>query len=373
MFNQERLVNLFKELCLINAPSKQERACADYLLNLFRQEGIEVTEDDAGSKIGGNCGNLVAKIPGNVPGAKTIFLSAHMDTVEPTAGLKIIEENGVFRTDGTTILGADDKGGLAPIIEAVRTLKEQNLQHGTIYLLISIAEEIGLLGAHHLNIRELNIDFGYVLDTGPPVGSFVTKTATHDKIDVRIVGKPAHSGKDPEKGVSAIQVAAEAIHNMKLGRIGPETTANLGLISGGSAVNVVAAEVQIRGEARSTSVEELDAQVGHMVHCFEQACASMGAELHIDHERHYGAYCIEESEPVVQVALKASEHIQLPTKLRTTLGGSDANVYNAKGLPCVVVATGMDQIHTHQEHISIKDLCDTTDLVIRLVLEAAKV
>jgi len=373
MINEERLVNLFKELCLIDAPALGEHHCVAHTKRYLEALGLQVTEDNAGEIIGGKGNNLIAWLPGNVPGAPRIFLSAHFDTVEPTAGLEIEERDGVFYSKSDTILGADDKGGMAPAIEAVNALIETGAPHGDVCLLFSVAEEIGLKGAAALKIEEHNLDFGYVLDTGPPVGTFVTRTATHDKIDVRIVGKPAHAGKDPEKGISAIQVAASAIEGMRLGRIGPETTANFGIISGGSAVNVVPAEVKLRGEARSTNVAELDEIVDHIVGRFHDAAARFGAEVFIDHVRHYDAYTIPNDAPVVALAQKASRSLGFEPTLRTTLGGSDANVYNAKGVPCIVLATGMDKIHTHDEFISRKDLVDTARLAYEILVQAAEV
>lgn len=370
--NQDRLLDLFKDLCHINAPAKSERECVDYVRDLLVGMGLEVREDDAGERIGGNAGNLIAKLPGNKAGAPAIFFSAHFDTVEPTAGLHIIEEGGVIRSSGTTILGADDKGGMAPAIEAVRMLQESGEPHGDIYLLFCVAEEIGLLGAANLDIQSLNVDFGYVLDTGPPVGSFVTRTATHDKLDVTIHGKPAHAGKDPEHGINAITVMAAAISRMKLGRIGPETTANFGLVHGGTAVNVVCPFVKLRGEARSTSTEELDAQVDHMIRCFEEAASEYGATVEIDHLRHYESYEIAADSAVVQVAQRASRAMGFDPELRTTLGGSDANMFNRAGVPTIVVATGMEKIHTHEEFITVKDLVATAELTYRIALAAAE-
>jgi tripeptide aminopeptidase len=372
MINEERLVKLFRELCLINAPALHEAECARYVKKHLEEMGLEVHEDQAAEKIGGDSNNIIALLKGNKPGAPRIYLSAHMDTVEPTAGLVIEEVNGVFFSASDTILGADDKGGLAPAIEAVQCLMESGAEHGDVYLLISVAEEIGLQGAEAVDLADLNLDFGYVLDTGPPVGSFVTRTATHDKIDITITGKPAHAGKDPEKGINAIQVAASAIEGMKLGRIGPETTANLGTISGGSATNVVCASVNIKAEARSTSIPELDAQVGHMVQRFEEAATKWGAEVQIEHRRHYSSYSIPEDSRVVQVARAASRKLGFDPILRSTLGGSDANVYNDKGVPSIVVATGMDKIHTHEELISRQDLIDTARLAYEIVVEAAR-
>lgn len=334
--------------------------------------GLKVWEDGQAGAMGGNANNLIAHLPANIQGAPRIFLSAHFDTVEPTEGLVIVEKDGVFSSDSETILGADDKGGMAPAIEAVRAIIETGEPHGDVYLLFTCGEEIGLVGAKHIPVDELEIDFGYVLDTGPPVGSFVTRTATHDRLDVKIVGKPAHSGKDPEKGVSAIQVMADAISKMKLGRIGPETTANFGIVSGGTAVNVVCPEVRLRGEARSTSIEALDAQVDHMIKTIEEAASRWGATAEIDHERHYVSYSIDASAPVVAVAQRASRALGFDPILRTTLGGSDANVYNQRRLPCIVVATGMDKIHTHDEFISRRDLVDTAKLAYQLIVEAAK-
>lgn len=371
MIREDRLVDLFKKLCLINAPALQEADSVAFVKAHLLEMGLEVEEDDAGSRIGGNANNLIAKLAGNKPGAPRIFLSAHFDTVEPTEGLQIIEKDGVFYSSGETILGADDKGGMAPAIEAVRALMETGEPHGDVFLLLSVAEEIGLKGADALRIQDLNLDFGYVLDTGPPVGTFVNRTAFHDKLNVKIVGKPAHSGKDPEKGVNAISVLADAVSKMKIGRIGPETTANLGLIEGGTAVNVVCPFVVVKGEARSTVESEVDAQIAHMKECFEAAGAKWGAEIHIEHDRHYRAYHVEPSARVIQVAQQASRNLGFDGALRTTLGGSDANIYNAKGVPTIVVATGMDKIHTHQEYISQKDLVDTARLAYELIRVAA--
>ncbi|MBS1718482.1 MAG: M20/M25/M40 family metallo-hydrolase [Armatimonadetes bacterium] len=372
MINEPRLVNLFRDLCLINAPSLQEKDAVAYVHQLLKSEGFEVMEDEAGKAIGGNANNLIAWLRGNLPDAPRIFLSAHFDTVEPTAGLIFEEKDGVFYSASDTILGADDKSGMAPAIEAVRAIKESGEPHGDVCLLFSCAEEIGLLGAAALKIEDLGLDFGYVLDTGPPVGSFVNRTATHDKIDIEIKGRPAHAGKEPEKGINAIQVAADAISGMTLGRIGPMTTANIGIISGGSGTNVVCPSVKLKAEARGVDEAELDKQVDHMLKRFESAAAKWGAEVIIDHRREYRGYEHSEGQPALDLALRASKAIGLEPELRTTLGGSDANVYNGKGIPSVVVGTGQDKIHTHDEFLRREDLINTTRLAIQLIKEAAK-
>jgi tripeptide aminopeptidase len=371
MINEARLIDLFLNLIQIDAPALAERNVIDWTRNYLEGIGLSVVEDDAGEKIGGNAGNLIATLPATAPGLPKIFLSAHFDTVEPTAGLVVSEIDGVFQSESDTILGADDKAGMAPAIEAVHCLMESPEPHGEVVLFLTVAEEIGLKGAAASNIEDMGFDFGYVLDTGPPVGSFVNRTGTHDKLEIVVHGKPAHAGKDPENGINAIQVASEAIAGMKLGRIRPETTSNIGIIEGGTAVNVVCAEVKVLAEARSTSVEELDAQVGHMISRFENAATKYGATVSIDHARHYESFLIDEDSPVAKIAVEASRKLGLDPKFRTTLGGSDANVFNAKGVPTLVLATGMSQIHTHQEHVSRADLVQTARLSLELIRSTA--
>jgi len=372
VINEQRLVELFLNLCRINSPALNERDVVEWTKKYLEEIGLEISEDNAGERIGGNANNVIAWLRGDLPDAPKVFLSAHFDTVEPTDGLVIEEKDGVFYSSSDTILGADDKGGMAPAIEAVHALKESGESHGDVCLLLSVAEEIGLKGAAAVELQDLNLDFGYVLDTGPPVGSFVTRTATHDKLEFLVHGKPAHAGKDPENGINAITVASVAMAGMKMGRIGPETTANLGVIEGGTAVNVVCPFVKVRAEARSTSVEELDAQTAHMIERFETAAREYGTTVEVVHARHYESYHIGSETQVVKVAAAASRALGMNPVERTTLGGSDANVYNAKGLPCIVLATGMDKIHTHDENISRRDLVDTARLSLEILRQAAR-
>lgn len=372
MINETRLVDLFLNLCKINAPALAEKESVAWTKDFLAKHELEVFEDEAGKAIGGNANNLIVKFPGNLPNAPSIYLSAHFDTVEPTDGIVIEEVDGVFRATSDTILGADDKGGMAPAIEAVLTLKENGEPHGDIYLLLTVAEEIGLKGADALKIEDLNIDFGYVLDTGPPVGSYVTRTANHDKLDIVVKGIPAHAGKDPENGINAIQVVAEAVNGMKLGRIDSETTANMGLIDGGTATNVVCAQVRIKAEARSTNPETLDGQIAHMKQRFVDAAQKWGAQVEFNHVRHYRSYDIDPETPVVKAAQQASRNLGLDPALRTTLGGSDANIFNAKGVPSIVIATGMQKIHTHDEFISREDLIKTAELSLEILRVVSK-
>lgn len=370
--NEQRLFDLFCDLCTINAPPLQEREVVDWGKAYLERMGLDVWEDDAAAKIGGNANNVIAVLPATKPGARAIFLSAHWDTVEPTAGLEIEERDGVYYSKSDTILGADDKAGMAPAIEAVHHFVETEEPHGAVYLVLCVAEEIGLKGASACDIAALGVDFGYVFDTGPPVGTFVNRVGTHDRLNARVIGKPAHAGKDPEHGINAIQAAAKGLAAMNLGRIDEETTANAGIIQGGTAVNVVPAECVVRCEARSLDTAKLEAQIAHMRERFEAGAREMGAQVEFEYERAYSGYHIAETEPVITLAVEAAKRLGYSGDLRWTLGGSDANAFNEKGVPSIVCGTGMKEIHTHNEHVSKEDLVGLTNLAIELIRGAAQ-
>lgn len=372
MVNEDRLFELFKALCRINAPALEEREAVAWTKDHLQKIGLEVWEDDAAEKVGGSANNLVAKLTGNKAGAPGVFLSAHFDTVEPTKGLVIGERDGVFFSESDTILGADDKAGMAPAIEAVQCIMESGEPHGDVYLVFTCAEEIGLKGAFAFDIKALDVAYGYVFDTGPPVGSFVNHVGFYDKLTARIIGKPAHAGKDPEHGISAIHAAATAIARMRLGRLDPETTANVGLIAGGTAVNVVPAETLVRCESRSYSLDKLKAQIEHMIEEFEGAAKEFNAKVEIELTRNYDGYSVPEDAPVVTNGLQAAKNLGFEFPLRSTLGGSDANAFNKQGVPTIVCGTGMKEIHTHDENVSKKDLVDLSRLAIELVLNSAR-
>ena len=202
--NEQRLVSLFTEMCRVNTPARHEKALIDIIQPRLEVMGLACVRDNAHRETGGNSGNRIATLQGNVEGVEPIFFSSHFDTVEPNPNVQIVIEDGVIRSDGTSILGADDKGGMAPIIEAMQVIQERDLPHGDVQLLLTVSEEIGLLGAHHIDRSLVHATMGFVLDTGPPVGTVVYTAPTQDLSDVTITGKPAHAGFEPEKGISAI-------------------------------------------------------------------------------------------------------------------------------------------------------------------------
>lgn len=372
MINEQRLVDLFLEMCRVNTPARHEKVLVDRIQPRLEAIGLECVRDEAHKQTGGDCGNLIATLRGTVSGAPTIFFSSHFDTVEPNPNVQIVIEEGIIKTDETSILGADDKGGMAPIIEAMQVLQEQNIPHGDIQLLLTVSEEIGLLGAAYIDQSLVKARMGFVLDTGPPVGTVVYTAPKQDTFDITIHGRPAHAGFEPEKGISALQVAARAIDRMRLGRIDPETTANIGILRGGMATNIVCPEAHIRAEARSRNPESLAAQVRHMKETFHEAADHYGARIEVNVRTVYETYRLHEDAEVIQIAQRAAVDLGLPTGLREAGGGSDANFFNKFGIPTCVLGTGMRNIHTHQECIAIADLVRSAEWVVRIAQTVAE-
>jgi tripeptide aminopeptidase len=368
--NEQRLVETFVALVNFNTPPRHEKRASEWAAEYLRRIGFEVEWDDAGEKVGGNVGNLIAFKKGTVPGAPGIFFSSHLDTVEPTPGLEVVIDGDIIRAASDTILGADDKCGVAPILEAMTLLHESGEPHGDIQLLLTICEEIGLVGAKMMDPSRIKAKYGFVLDSGPPLGAIVYTAPSQNSLRVRIEGRPSHAGASPEKGVSAIVAAANAISKMKLGRIDEDTTANVGTIQGGTARNVVPAEVQMICEARSRTQSKLDAQTAHMKEVFEREAAAMGAEAFVEVTEEYRAYTLDESDPVIRIAAEAAKAAGLEPSLRTSGGGADANIFNGYGVPTTVLACGMQKIHTHEEFCTISDMVKDARWVVEIVRAA---
>lgn len=372
MANQDRVIQAFIDLARISSPSKQERAVVDYLKPKLASLGFEVEEDDAGSRIGGTAGNIIAFMKGNTPGARSIFLCCHMDTVEPTEKLNVVVEDGLIKTDGTTILGADDKAGIAAVLEGVESVLESGRPHGDIQILFDVSEEVGLMGAKALDRSKIRADYGYVFDTHKPVAGITLSAPSHETLVTEIHGTAAHAGIAPEKGVSAIVAASNAISRMKLGRIDEETTANVGTISGGKARNIVPDYVIVKSEARSRDEAKLAAQLEHMRRTFEEEAEKMGANAVIRANREYVAFRWSPNDEVVRLAAAASKRIGIEPSYHDGGGGSDANVFNSIGVPCVIIGVGYDNPHATNEYISIDDLTTAARYAEALIETAAE-
>lgn len=363
MINKDRLVKQFIKMVSIDSISMYEKEMSSYLAKEIEKMGYRPVFDGASRKIDGNSDNLIFKVKGNKDVAP-IALVAHMDTVTPGTKKEAVIDGDYITSSKGTVLGGDDFAGICVILEAIRVLKEQNIPHGDIYVVFTVAEEIGLFGSKSLDYSKINAKYGFVLDNGGPIGTVAAKTPTQLALHIQIEGKEAHAGVEPEKGISAINVAAEAISNMKLGRIDEETTANIGTITGGSATNVVCGMVYMNAEIRSLKDEKIIETLKQMVDSLENACAKTGALFDIDQHKEYVGYDITKDESMVNILKKASDETNIPLNLAVSGGGSDANILNSNGIISCNLSVGMDKIHTKDEQIKMSDMVDATKFLI---------
>ncbi len=355
MINQDRLVNTFLDLVRIDSPSGSEREAAEYIANALRELGLEPRIDEMG--------NVTARLDGK---GKPLLLSAHMDNVEPGRGITPVIENGEIKSDGKTVLGADDLAGVAAILEGLRSLLEDKAEHIPLELAITTQEEVGLAGAKGLDLEQFEAKEGVVLDSGGSVGKITISAPTHNELDATITGRAAHSGSSPEKGIDAIRIAAEAITHMKLGRIDKETTANIGLIRGGSARNAVPEKVELTGEARSRNPKKAERQIKAMKQALERAAKPYGAKVEVQIARAYNQYKFGKGDRAVKRVATAIRKIGRKPEYAASGGGSDANIFNAKRLKAVVTSVGYEGNHTTSEHIPIAELVKAAELVVAL-------
>ncbi|MBA2848087.1 M20/M25/M40 family metallo-hydrolase [Thermosulfuriphilus ammonigenes] len=375
MINIDRLTREFIRLATIESPSRKEGRLATYLQEVFESLGARVLFDASASQTGSEVGNMVVKIPGGR--GQAIFFNAHLDTVSPVEGIKVIFRDGVFSTDGRTILGADDKSAIAALIEAVRVIQEQGLDHPPLELVFTVCEEIGLLGAKNLGWELIEAPMGYALDN-EEIDILINRAPQAIRFRAQILGRSAHAGLAPEKGINAIKLAAKALLEMPCGRIDEETTANVGIIQGGVATNIVPPEVTIEGEARSHDSTKLKQTWQAMEAALIKACQTLpqGQDGRPSYswqmEEDYPLMKVPEEHPVIKLALQAAKDVGLDLKLEKTGGGSDANIFNAHGRTTVILGTGMREVHTTKEYLRLEDLITTTRLVLGIIRVAAR-
>ncbi|GAB6990386.1 tripeptidase T [Paenibacillus pini] len=371
MINQERLIREFMELVQVDSETGHEEEIAVVLKKKFTDLGLHVVEDDSQAKTGHGAGNLIVtwKADEGVTAPK-LFFTCHMDTVTPGKGIKpSLGEDGYIRSDGTTILGSDDKAGLSVLLETIRVVQEQHVPHGQIQFIITVGEESGLLGARSMDPSYMDADFGYALDSNGEIGAIAVAAPTQAKVTMKIFGKSAHAGVNPEDGISAIQVASKAVSRMKLGRLDKETTANIGKFSGGGATNIVCDFVQLDAEARSIVQEKVDQQIAHMRESLEVTARECNAQCEFRSEIVYPAFNFNEHDDVVQLAQRAISNIGLPSRIFHSGGGSDANIFNGMGIPTLNLALGYEDIHTTQEKIKAADMVKASEMVISIIKE----
>ena len=377
--NRERLAANFTELCEIDSPSREEGQISQRLQAIFRELGPnEIVEDDSSGRTGSECGNLIIRFAGSLELAP-IFFSCHMDTVQPARGVQVTRTGDLFTSAGDTILGSDDKSGLAACIEAMRLLQEEKRAHRPVEFVITTCEEIGLVGAKALDPKLIRAKEGYALDSSG-FAKVITHAPAANRLTITVRGVAAHAGLHPEWGVNALVVAAKALAQVPCGRIDEETTSNFGTISGGTASNIVPDKVVIEGEVRSHSVEKLERMTETIREIFiatvadwrDLAGEAKGAPaVSIEVRQDFPVMRLEKDDQVIRRVDGAARSIGMELSYEKAGGGSDANIFNGHGLATAIIATGMTHVHSTNEQVELQDMVDLTRLLIALLTEAS--
>jgi tripeptide aminopeptidase len=358
---------LFLELAEIASPPGSERPVADRVAAYLRDLALDVDEDGAGAEIDSSAGNLYCRVPATEPGGVPLFLCAHLDTVPPEGEIAPLVEDGSVRNGAGTILGADNKAAVAAMLEATRRLLNEGRPHAGVELVFTPKEEVGLLGAFAFDAARLEARVGYVYDQAAPIGEIVLGAPFAQAFHVRYHGRAAHSGMAPEEGRSAIQAAARAIADLRLGRVDDETTANVGTIEGGTAGNIVPEWCSFTAEARSHDERKLAELVQEMLDAFAFAAGVAECEVETEMRRTYRGYRFRRDDVPVRLAREALGACGFEPSFVLSGGAADANVFNECGLACVNLANGMAAIHTPDEHIAVDDLEAMVEVTLALV------
>jgi tripeptide aminopeptidase len=357
--NEERLVQIFLDLVKISSRPCDEKEMAAYLRSFLEKLSYKVIEDDAGTKVGGNSGNLICYIPATAEGYEPVAIMTHMDTVVPCDGVKPVVKDGKIFVESQTVLGGDDKAAIAEVLELVQSLAEQEYPHGEIELVFTISEETYMYGSRNFDVKRLKSRYALVLDEQGAPGTVVNAAPYLYTMDITCKGKAAHAGMCPEVGISAIQIASKAVNEIKLGRLDEETTANIGMISGGNARNVVPETVTLIAESRSLNHEKVLKQIDSMKEAFLESAEAFGGEVRFDIQQSFPGFKLDSFHPLVQLTCQAAINTGLKAEIRHSGGGTDANILNQQGIASVVLSVGYRDMHSRQEHVYVKDLVDS--------------
>jgi tripeptide aminopeptidase len=369
--DREQLHETFVSLCRIESPSGHERPCTDWVAAELRHIGLDVDEDDAGPEAGADAGNLFSRIEGR--GERSVMLCAHLDTVPPLAPIEPVLVDGRWENANDGILGADNKAAVAVMLELARRLRRApEPPEVGVELVFSVSEENGLHGAKGFDVGRLRSEFGFVFDHASPIGEIVTASPTYQRVVAELRGRAAHAGIRPEDGRSAVVAAARAIAAMDLGRLDPETTANVGTITGGTATNVVPERCRIEAEVRGISEQRVEEVLTAMVDHFQDAADAGECDLDITVERMFTGYRTKSRAPQLSLAERALRACGYEPKPIATGGGSDANAFEAAGLPCINLANGTERNHQPDERVSVDALEGMLEVAIALVDEAGR-
>ncbi|HEY2260074.1 MAG TPA: M20/M25/M40 family metallo-hydrolase [Solirubrobacteraceae bacterium] len=366
---RQRLAETFAALCRIPSPSGHERACADWVAAELETLGLEVHEDDSASAVGSDAGNLFARIPGRREAS--ILLCAHIDTVPPAEPIDPVLVDGYWENANEGILGADNKSAVAVVLELARRLRRAAEPPPIgVELLFTVCEEVSLRGSREFDVARLQSAFGYVFDHATPIGEIVVASPTLYRIVAEFRGRAAHAGVRPEAGRSAIAAAANAIAAMRLGRLDAETTANVGMIDGGTAINVVPERCRVEAEVRSLDETRAAAVATETVDHLQDAANAGECDLDLNVERMFSGFRTKPRAPQLAVAERALRACGYDPRQIASGGASDANSFEAAGFSCTNLADGTERNHEPGERISVNALESLLDIAITLVDEA---
>jgi tripeptide aminopeptidase len=374
--SRERLARTFIRLCETDSPSGEEGRMAALVTELLCSLGAPPPfEDDSAAATGSQCGNLIFRLDGGLE-REPLFFNCHLDTVEPGRGIKIVRQGDLFTSSGETILGSDDKAGIAALIEAWQVIRENNLPHAPLEFVFTTCEEIGLLGAKSLNPAHLRAKMGYALDTSG-FGRVIIGAPASNRLSITVKGTAAHAGLHPEQGINAILLAAKALAIAPCGRIDDETTVNLGTIQGGAATNIVPEQVLIEGEVRSHSMKKLVRLTREVETAFRKTISDWRdpsgkakgiPALDFQAELDFSAMKLGLNDAVIGRIAAAAASIGMNLSYEIAGGGSDANIFNGCGLPTAIVATGMTNVHSTAEQVSLEDMTQLVRLILALAV-----
>ncbi len=362
-------LDLFLALARLSTPPGHERAAVDMVRDVLDSFGVASDEDDAGSRINGNAGNLYAHIPGTVPGTP-LFFNAHVDTVPPTAPIDPIIDGDYVVNANATILGADNKASVAGMVDGIRRILMEEIPHAGIELVITVQEEVGLRGAKAFDCDRLEARIGYVYDVDGAPGGIVMRAASQISINLEFLGKAAHAGIAPEEGRNAIEAAGRTLAALSFGRVGPVASRNVGVIAGGRQRNVVPDACQVQLEVRSLDDAEVVRLAREVVDAANAGAAATGCSVEILQTREYTAYGFSEQDAVVQLARAGLLAAGCQPRPFETGGGADAHVFNERGLQCLNLSSGMEMIHSEDERILVSDVQLLSDITVELIRAA---
>jgi tripeptide aminopeptidase len=363
------MLERFARLCEIASPTGSERAVADAVAAELREGGVDLTEDGAAHAARAQAGNLIARVPGT--GERWVMLSAHLDTVPHAGPIEVDLSEGVFRSRGDTILGADNKAAVTVLAELALRARERPLRVG-LELVFTVAEEDGLRGAKELDLEQLRSTLGFVLDHASPIGEVITAAPTYNQVVAEFEGAEAHAGIRPEEGHSAIEAAAAAVASMRLGRLDEETTANVGVISGGTATNVVAGSCRLEAEARSIAESRAAETTSALVDACTWAASEHRCDVDVDVTEIFRGYRLASSAPGVRIASEALRRSGHEPREVATGGGSDANALVARGFDCVLLANGTEANHTPAERVAAQRIVEMLGVCEAIAAVAAE-